>query len=324
MIHPMIKYYFFINAEEHQPEMAVKLAVAAEDVGFDGVMISDHLNPWVDDAAASGFTFTTLGAIAQATQRVKLMTAVTVPLWRLHPVICAQAAATVDRISGGRFTLGVGMGRAHDEEVLGYDYPPYAERNMRMRESLEVMRRLLDGEKLSFEGEYYQTENAKLYSPPISEVPIVLAAGGPKSAALAADSAAGVMMSVKDIASTKERVLEPYGGAGVRVAMRWSVVAANEDEAFAALQAQRGARVPERDDITDPEELRKRADNMPREEILSRYTLVKEPGDLVPVYREVADELNADIVGLQIAARDLLSVVPKLGTDVLSQLRKAA
>ena len=131
----MTEYYFFVNAEEHQPELAVRLAVAAEAAGFDGVMISDHLNPWVDDAAASGFTFTTLGAIAQATERVKLMTAVTVPLWRLHPVITAQAAATVDRLSGGRFALGVGMGRAHDEEVLGYDYPAYTERNTRKRES---------------------------------------------------------------------------------------------------------------------------------------------------------------------------------------------
>ena len=89
----------------------------------------------------------------------------TCPLYHYHPGLIAQAAATVDRLSGGKFLLGVGTGENINEGPLGYEFPGYAERAARMREALEIMRRLLDGEKLTYEGEYYQTDRAKLYSP---------------------------------------------------------------------------------------------------------------------------------------------------------------
>ena len=78
-----------------------------------------------------------------------------------------------------------------------------------MTEALDIMRRLLDGEKLTYEGDFYVTDRAKLYSPPIGRVPILLAAGGPKSATLAGERADGVVTSVKDPADTRERVIEP-------------------------------------------------------------------------------------------------------------------
>ena len=78
---------------------------------------------------------------------------------------------------------------------------------------LEIMRRLLDGEKLDIEGEYYKTDRAKLYSPPVGPVPIWLAAGGPKSAGLAARLADGIITSVKDPAVTFERVIDPATAA---------------------------------------------------------------------------------------------------------------
>ena len=98
----------------------------------------------------------------------------------MHPGVVAQASATIDRLSQSTFHLGVGTGENINEGPLGYDFPKYDERANRMRESLEIIRRLLSGEKLNYEGEFYQTKQAKLYSPPQKYIPIWMAAGGPK------------------------------------------------------------------------------------------------------------------------------------------------
>lgn len=82
----------------------------AEAVGFDAVVVSEHFHPWVDDRGAAGFAYSTIGAMAQATENLEFITGVTTPLFRFHPAIVAQAAATLDRLSGRRFTLGVGTG----------------------------------------------------------------------------------------------------------------------------------------------------------------------------------------------------------------------
>jgi coenzyme F420-dependent glucose-6-phosphate dehydrogenase len=209
----MTRFGYFCGHEQFQPEEVVRHAVLAERAGFDVVMVSEHFHPWVDDVSASGFAFSTLGAVAQATGRVGLVTGVTTPLFRYHPAIVAQAAATIDRLSGGRFTLGVGTGENLNEGPLGYAFPKYAERAARMNEALEIMRSLLDGDKLTYDGDWYRTDRARLYSPPLSPVPIWMAAGGPKSAALAATKADGIITSVKDPAVTVERVIDPAAEA---------------------------------------------------------------------------------------------------------------
>src|SRR5579863_3464185 len=102
----MAKIFYYLGHEQFQPEELVKHAQLAEEVGFDGLFVSEHFNPWVADVGTAGFAFSTLGAIAQATQKILLMTGVTTPLFRYHPAIVAQAAATIDRLSNGRFILG--------------------------------------------------------------------------------------------------------------------------------------------------------------------------------------------------------------------------
>src|SRR5580698_10927010 len=104
----MTQIYYYLGHEQFQPEVLVHHAQLAEEAGFDGIFISEHFNPWVADKGAAGFALSTLGAIAQATKKIKLMTGVITPLYRYHPAVVAQAAATIDRLSDGRFMLGVG------------------------------------------------------------------------------------------------------------------------------------------------------------------------------------------------------------------------
>ena len=234
-----MKFAWLCSHEEYQPEVLVDQAVAAEEVGFDMVLGSDHFHPWVDDTSAAGFVWSWLGAVAARTERVQLGTAVTCPLFHYHPALVAQMAATTDRLSGGRLMLGVGTGEAINERPLGWEFPGYKQRQERMQEALEIIHRLFAGEKLTFEGRHYTTESAKLYSPPVGSLPALMAAGGPKSATFAGHNADGLITSVKDPADTVAKVIEPYRRAAAErrrsplvLATRWTVLARNDDEAW--------------------------------------------------------------------------------------------
>src|ERR1700689_5245412 len=194
----LMKFAWLCSHESYQPEDLVAQAVGAEEAGFDAVLGSAHFHPWVDDTSAAGFVWSWLGAVAVQTERVLLGTAVTSPLFHYHPGLVAQMAATVDRLSDGRLWLGVGTGEALNERPLGFPFPGYAERQARMQESLEIMHRLFAEEKLTFHGEHYTTETAKLYSPPKGSVPILMAAGGPNSAPFPRMEPDGLITNVKD------------------------------------------------------------------------------------------------------------------------------
>lgn len=324
----MPSFAYFCGHEQFQPEVLLEHAVRAEAVGFDALTVSDHFHPWVDDASAAGFAWSWLGALAVRTRRVRIATAVTCPLFHYHPGLIAQAAATVDRLAGGRFALGVGTGEGINERPLGWEFPGYKERAARMAEAIALMRRLLAGEKVDFTGEYYRTRAAKLYSPPIGPVPIWMSAAGAQSATLAGRLADGLIVSVKNPAEARAQVIDPCRGAArgagrpepTLVAQRWSILAKDEDEAWQALAAWRGLRVEGRLEEADPAVLRARADAMDRREIINKYAWARRPDELVEIYRPLV-ELGADIVTLQVTSVDQVATIKLLGADVLPALR---
>jgi coenzyme F420-dependent glucose-6-phosphate dehydrogenase len=326
-----MKFAWLCSHESYQPEDLVQQAVAAEEAGFDAVLGSDHFHPWVDDTSAAGFVWSWLGAVAVQTRDVLLGTAVTCPLFHYHPALVAQMAATTDRLSGGRLMLGVGTGEALNERPMGFPFPGYGERQARMQEGLEIMHRMLAGEKVTFHGEHYTTETAKLYSPPKGDVPILMAAGGPKSAAFAGTHAGGLITSVKHPADTVAKVIEPYrkaaseAGKAQRVlATRWTVLADGPDQAWQALSSMRGLRAPGRLEATDPAELRAKADQMDRDEVLSSYTVVADADGLVEAYRPLVTDVGADIVSIQVMSADPMAAIELIGQQVLPKLRGLA
>ena len=326
-----MKFAWLCSHEEYQPEILVDQAIAAEAAGFDMVLGSDHFHPWVDDTSAAGFVWSWLGAVAAQTERVQLGTAVTCPLFHYHPGLVAQMAATTDRLSNGRLILGLGTGEAINERPLGWSFPGYKGRQERMQEALEIIHRLFAGEKLTFEGKHYQTDSAKLYSPPVGEVPAMMAAGGPKSATFAGEYADGLITSVKDPSDTVEKVIEPYRAAAAShghtqrvLATRWTVLADGPDEAWRALSAMRGLRAPGRLETADPAELRFRADDMDRSEVLGSYTVVPDAAGLTEAYRPLVTDVGADIVSIQVMSDDPMAAIAMIGKEVLPALRAAA
>lgn len=327
-----MKFGWLCSHESYQPEVLVEQAVLAEQVGFDAVFGSDHFHPWVDDTSAAGFVWTWLGAVAVRTERVELATSVTCPLFHYHPALVAQMAATTDRLSGGRLALGVGTGENINEGPLGFEFPGYKERIERMEEALDIMHRLFAGEKVDHAGAHYSVDKAKLYSPPTGDVPIWMAAGGPKSAAFAGTYADGLITSVKDPAETVSKVIDPFREASsdrsgpplTVLATRWCVLASNQDEAWEALSSMRGLRAPGRLEAVDPMVLRERADEMERSEILGRYAVVSDVEGLIDVYRPLVTEIEADYVSIQVASLDPERTIKMLGAEVLPELRALA
>ena len=326
----MTKFSYFLGSEQWQPEDLIKHAVIAKDAGFDMLTISEHFHPWVDDFSASNFTWSTLGALANTLPQLDLGTGVTTPLWRIHPGVIAQAAATIDRLTPKTFHLGVGTGENINEGPLGYNFPNYEERKDRLIEALKIIKSLFSGEKLTFEGKYYQTNKAKLYSPPVKKIPIWLAAGGPKSAQVAAEYADGLMISVKDTKTAYENVIEPARLKTKELkkdemsihTYRWTMFAESDEEAWTALRSWRGLRAPNRLNELDPEALRIEADSFPKEEIMSKFSRASSIAELENIYKPLVEEFNSEIITIQISSINQEETIKLLGNELLPKLRK--
>lgn len=200
---------YTLSSEEHDPSTLVVNAGLAEEAGFDFVSISDHFHPWVDRQGHSPFVWSVIGGIAATTERIALGTGVTCPTQRIHPAIIAHAAATSGCLMPGRFVLGLGTGEALNEHITGERWPEYEVRAERLAEAIEVIRALWTGDVTSHHGRYYTVENARIYDVPDELPPIVVAAGGPRSAELAAEVGDGLWLS-----SVEERTIEAYTKAG--------------------------------------------------------------------------------------------------------------
>ena len=177
---------YFLSSEEWGPQELVAQAVQAEAAGFEGLWISDHYHPWNDQQGHSPFVWSTIGAIAQATQKMKVTTAVTCPTIRIHPAIVAQAAATSAIMLDGRFCLGLGSGEALNEHILGDRWPGADERLEMLEEAVDVIRTLWRGDVCDHRGDHYRVEHARIYDLPESPPPIVISGFGRKSVELAA------------------------------------------------------------------------------------------------------------------------------------------
>lgn len=182
----MTQFGYTAMCEQTPAKQLVTDLVAAEVAGFDFSVISDHYFPWIEELGHSPNAWAVLGAAAQATERLPLMTYVTCPTFRYHPAVVAQQAATVGVLSSGRFTLGLGAGENLNEHVVGAGWPMPKVRQQRLAEAAEIIRALFSGEYVTYEGEHFRVDRAKLYDLPANPVPIGIAVSGKDGLSLAA------------------------------------------------------------------------------------------------------------------------------------------
>jgi G6PDH family F420-dependent oxidoreductase len=225
----MLELGYKLMAEEHAPSDLVRNARRAEQAGFEFAAISDHFFPWLEEQGHSPFAWSVLGAVAQATERLGLMTAVTCPIMRYHPAIVAQAAATMAVLSDGRFVLGLGAGERLNEHVVGQGWPGLAERHERLREALDIVQGLLAGSLETYRGRYFVLDHARLFDRPAAKPCIVVAAGGPDAAAIAAEKGDGLIATEADASLVQAYTAQ--GGRGARYAEVGLCCAASEEKA---------------------------------------------------------------------------------------------
>jgi coenzyme F420-dependent glucose-6-phosphate dehydrogenase len=168
------------SAEQFDGRALLRFACLAEETGFDSVFVSDHFQPWRHTGGHAPAAVAWLGAASAATSRIVLGTSVLTPTFRQHPAMVAQAFATLGQMFPGRVILGVGTGESLNEvPATGAPWPDLKERFARLREAVQLIRRLWSEERLSFEGSFYRTECATIYDRPDPPVPIYVAGAGP-------------------------------------------------------------------------------------------------------------------------------------------------
>lgn len=180
---------YTMMCEQTGPKELVRDVQLAEEAGFDFAVISDHYFPWVDAMGHSPYAWSVLGAAAQATARIQLMTYVTCPIKRYHPAVVAQKAATVGVLSDGRFTLGLGAGENLNEHVTSGGWPPVNVRHQMLDEAVDIIRSLWAGGYVNFDGRYFQVDSAKIWDLPAQPLTLGIAASGDRSSELAGQKA---------------------------------------------------------------------------------------------------------------------------------------
>ncbi|WP_374455678.1 LLM class F420-dependent oxidoreductase [Nocardioides sp.] len=177
----MTRFGYTLMTEQSGPRELVGYAVAAERTGFDFEVMSDHFSPWLTEQGHAPYAWTTLGAVAHATERVGLMTYVTCPTLRYHPAVVAQKAATLQILAEGRFTLGLGSGENLNEHVVGEGWPAIAERQELLAEAIEVIRALHTGDLVDHRGDFFQVDSARIWDLPDEGVDIGVAVAGERA-----------------------------------------------------------------------------------------------------------------------------------------------
>ncbi|MET9880323.1 LLM class F420-dependent oxidoreductase [Actinacidiphila glaucinigra] len=208
----MTQFGYTMMTEQAGPKELVDHVVRAEEVGFDFSVTSDHYFPWLDEQGHAPYAWSVLGAAAQATSRIPLMTYVTCPTVRYHPAVVAQKAATMQLLSDGRFRLGLGSGENLNEHVVGGGWPAADVRQTMLAEAVEIIRALFGGGYVNHRGEHFDVESAKLWDLPDRPPPIGVAVSGAQSCELAG-RLADLMIATEPDADLVS-AFDEHGGAG--------------------------------------------------------------------------------------------------------------
>jgi coenzyme F420-dependent glucose-6-phosphate dehydrogenase len=323
------------SAEQFPPRRLLDLALRAERVGLDSVAVSDHFQPFRHRGGHAPFALTWLGALAATSERIVMGTSVTAPTLRFEPAILAQGFATLACLAPGRVFLGVGTGESLNEiPVTGGEWPRFAERLGRLEEAVDLIRRLWREERVTYEGRYYRTLRATVYDRPQEEVPIYIAAGGPRAARYVGRAGDGfVTTSGKDPALYADSLLpavrEGAAEAGrsldgfemmleVKLSYAPDVEQARTDTHFWAPLALPGE---VKQDVHDPVELERIADeNLDRAP--SRFIVTNDPDEVVEGVRPYVD-LGFTHLVFHAPGEDQEGFLDRFAAEVAPRLREA-
>ncbi|WP_285313482.1 glucose-6-phosphate dehydrogenase (coenzyme-F420) [Pseudarthrobacter sp. fls2-241-R2A-168] len=289
-----IRFGYKASAEQFKPRELLEFAVLAEEVGFDSVFVSDHLQPWMHDGGHAPAALPWLGALGERTSRIIMGTSVLTPTFRYPPGVVAQAFATLGSLYPDRVILGVGTGEALNEATLGLDWPDPPERFQRLKEAIGLINRLWTEERVTFDGTYYRTKNATIYDKPERPVPIYIGASGPAATRLAGRIADGFITTSGKPTELYTETLLPALDEGLTKAGRnrgdidtlMEVKVSLHSHRAAALEKTRfwaplALSAEEKMGVEDPLEMQRLAEALPIERAASRFIVSDDPDEHV-------------------------------------------
>jgi coenzyme F420-dependent glucose-6-phosphate dehydrogenase len=285
---------YWTAQEQYAPHELTQFARSAEEVGFETVVSSDHFMPWFNARAHGGFTWAWIAATAAYTAKIRFGTGVTAPD-RYHPAVIAQAFATLDSMFPGRMMLGLGAGEAMNSIPLGIVRPSPGQSVLRLKDAVEIIRRLWSGNYEDFDGFFFRLRHAKLYTTPRSKIPIFVAAGGHSTAKIAGEFGDGVigfsggedaLKMAMDSAKEHGKDLDNFG----RMIEFKCSYAPDYESALESAKVWRSTMVPHvlSSDTSDPRKLEEKGEKeVPDKKIEDTWSIVTNVEDLIKPIQEL-------------------------------------
>lgn len=278
-------FTYHASHEQFSPSHLVQLSVLAEKHGFDAIHSSDHFYPWSERQGQSGHVFSWLGAAMQATTLP--FSTVCAPGQRYHPAIAAQAIATLAEMFPGRFIcVELGSGEALNERITGEPWPEKKIRNERLKECALIIRRMLAGDEVSFEGTV-KVNAAKLYTLPETVPLLFCAALSEETSTWAAEWADGLLTVSGDADAVDKRIraFRKVAGSDKPAYVKYSFsFHPEEDEAIdgAFDQWRNNLVAPDKlADLAKPEQFDEVGNSIKREEIKNQIPIYTDLGQLM-------------------------------------------
>jgi coenzyme F420-dependent glucose-6-phosphate dehydrogenase len=324
-----MRYFYGAAHEQFPPDDLMRQAIEAADAGFDGIGCSDHLQPWWEPGE-SGHAWVWLGAVGQATEGVAIGTAVTPPGPRYHPVLIAQAWATLERMFPGRPYLGFGSGESLNESPLGAEWPPVSDQVDRMEEALEIINSLFAGERLSGDGRFFNTDAAYLHTNVDRRPPIYVSAFGPRAAGVAARHADGLWTladpeSAPDVIDAYRSACDDAGKEPGEIVLQLQFSwAEDDDSALEGARVWKGAQPDEfyTDDWHDPKAMYEEGARQVTDEDLAEALAISSDPEVHADRIREAEKLSATIMALMnVSGADPHGAIQVYGRDVLPALK---
>ncbi|WP_324649431.1 glucose-6-phosphate dehydrogenase (coenzyme-F420) [Georgenia sp. H159] len=330
----MLRIGYKASSEQFGPAELADYVVLAEQAGFESAFISDHFQPWRHDGGHAPASLPWLGAVGARTERIVLGTSVLTPTFRYHPAVIAQAFATLGCLFPDRVILGVGTGESLNESALGLPWPAGKERLARLREAVDLIRQLWAGERVTFEGTYYQTDNATIYDRPERQVPIYIGASGPIATRFAGRVGDGFITTSGKAPELYTDKLLPALGDGAQQAGRslddldllMEVKVSFDPDRERAMRDTRHwaalALTPEeKTGVEDPIEMQRLSDALPLERAASRWIVSDDPDEHVERIKTYVD-LGFRHLVFHAPGPDQARFIELYGEEVIPRLRR--
>jgi coenzyme F420-dependent glucose-6-phosphate dehydrogenase len=304
----MTKFGWFASLEEFSPEECLEQVDIAEAAEFDSVWVNDHFHPWFDhmpdgSSANGGNCWSWMPAALERTDDIEIGTGVSAIIRRYHPANVAHQLATLEELYPDRVFLGLGLGEALNESPFGNPLPDPGERLKRTAEAVRIIRKLFQEEFVTYEGNFWDVEDANLYTGPDESPPIHIASNNPGASRMAGDLGDG-FVTVFQPPDYVQDTLFPSVETGVRKSehneslddVEKSIhihvsLADTEERALEPCLPWRGTLLPVffQEDIADPRFIQEHGDRVGEEQLTETYVVTTDPQDIFDVTETYVD-----------------------------------